>query len=657
MNNQQQLEFELQRFKAIIDFSDDAIISKTLNGIILSWNKGAERIFGYSAPEVIGKPMLLLIPTERQHEETEILSRISIGERVEHFETARQRKDGRLINISATISPIFDDSGKIIGASKIARDITERSKSEKMLEENEQRIQAIINNTVDAIVTINEEGNIESFNIAAINIFGYEKNEVIGKNIKMLMPEPFHSKHDNYLINYVTTGNKKIIGIGRELVGMKKDGTIFPMELSVSEVSLSDRRIFTGIIRDISEKKQAEQALLKAKTEAEEANRAKSDFLASMSHEIRTPMNAIIGMSELLIESDLTEEQLKYVKMLKDAGDNLLILINDILDLSKVEANLIVLEVIEFDLQSAMQKVCDLMSTKAMLKGLSIGCSRLEDISMYLKGDPNRLKQILINLIGNAIKFTEHGSIMIGVEKIGVTLNAQGAEILELRFFVKDTGIGIPPEKISVIFDKFTQADSSTARKYGGTGLGLAISKRLLELMGGRLWVESEVGKGSAFYFTVPFEVIKQAKQSSEKSVDVSLTETQGGVPKALNILVVDDSNDNRVLMLAYFTKTPHYVETAENGAIAVEKFKSSKYDLILMDVQMPIMDGYTATAEIRAIEAIKGLVKTPIVALTANAMKEDELQSIKSGCDGHLAKPIKKAVLMDAIAKYTKNI
>ena len=378
-----------------------------------------------------------------------------------------------------------------------------------------------------------------------------------------------------------------------------------------------------------------------AKAAAESASQTKSDFLASMSHEIRTPMNAIIGIADLLAKTPLSSKQNEYVQIFRRSGDNLLNLINDILDLSKVETSQLELERTGFSLNDLLEKVTEMVAVRAHEKGLALVCEIAPKVPTDLVGDPTRLRQVLLNLLGNAIKFTESGEVALRV-----TPDADSSVPGALRFTISDTGIGIPGEKLGAVFERFTQADSSTTRRYGGSGLGLTISKRLVELMGGRIWVESGVGKGSVFSFAVPLEIWAGARRRAAMPVG---TGPEPPLP-ALHILLVEDSPDNRTITVAYLQDTPYRVEIAENGAIACEKFTAGHYDLVLMDRQMPVMDGLTATRAIREWEQANHRPPTPIIALTAAALKGDQEKCMAAGCTAYLTKPIKQEVLLQAI-------
>nr|CRH05249.1 Putative histidine kinase with HAMP domain, HisKA domain, HATPase domain and response regulator receiver domain [Candidatus Magnetococcus massalia] len=389
------------------------------------------------------------------------------------------------------------------------------------------------------------------------------------------------------------------------------------------------------------ENHRAQHQLMAAKESAEKANRAKSDFLAVMSHEIRTPLNVVIGMSDELLEGELSHQQRGFVKLLQKSGGLLLELINDLLDLSKIEAGQLELQKAPFDPQLLLYEVVEVFRVRANKKGVKIELGDGDGLPQRIMGDSPRIRQVVVNLLGNAIKFTENGVIRISASREGNWL----------RVAVRDSGIGIPQAQQARIFDKFTQAEEGMRRKHGGSGLGLTISRMLVELMGGKIGVTSQLGEGSLFHFTLPMELAEVAVPHPSEGLLTAQEPPQSTTSRPLSILVVDDSADNRTLLETFLRHSPHHVQMTTNGQEAVERVLMERFDLILMDVQMPVMDGYTATQAIREWERKNGMGHMTIVAITAHALSEDRARSLQAGCDDHMTKPIRKKRLLEMVA------
>jgi CheY-like chemotaxis protein/nitrogen-specific signal transduction histidine kinase len=426
------------------------------------------------------------------------------------------------------------------------------------------------------------------------------------------------------------------------------------VDASISVLKDSHGKIIgsIGIMRDITKQIRIQEMLLQAKLSAEEANSSKSLFLAKMSHELRTPMNAVLGMLDLTLDTQLTPEQKDNLKVAKEAASNLLGLLNDILDLSKAEAGKITIESLEISPREVIQSVCKGLVVLAQSKGLELKCSIADDVPNLIMGDPTRLRQIIINLVNNAIKFTHKGYVEVALKQV-----SRQEKECELMFSIRDTGIGIPKDRLDALFEIFTQVDEKTSRRYGGTGLGLAISKKLVEMMGGRIWVESEEDHGSAFNFIVKLPVSETAKAyvaAQTAQADLAGVAQSNGVGK-VRILMAEDNRVNQVITVRILEKWGWEVVAANNGKEALEALGKSHFDLILMDDHMPEMSGVEATQIIRSEEKQTGM-HIPIIAMTANAMAGDREKYISLGMDDYVSKPIDREVLFQTIVNAVKQ-
>lgn len=659
------------------------------------------------------------------------------------------------------------------------------------VQENEQRIAAILEGIQDAVITIDAKGKVLTFNASAESIFGYSAQDLVGQNIKVLMPEAMAIKHDGFLQRFTPPEQSDVIGHSRELSALRSSGEEFPIDLRVSKITTGDKVLYVGLLRDITKRKaleekerQVAEELLKARQAADDANQAKSDFLANMSHEIRTPMNAVIGLSDLCLMTELQPKQRDYLGKIHSSATSLLGIINDILDFSKIEAGKLTLEELPFEIDAILDNLATVILVKTQEKGVELLFDRSPEVPSVMVGDALRIGQVLVNLCNNAAKFTEKGEIIV---KIQMLHSLEGR--LRLLFEVRDSGIGMTPEQQGRMFQSFSQADSSTTRKYGGTGLGLAICKQLVELMNGRIWVESEPGVGSTFAFEIEvgeskesavrrfeptpdvrgihalivddndtareildsylsaftfdttsiadpkqaLDILRKAdkpydlvvldwmmpgmsglelataikscndlpqlpklilvsafygadlvEHSGAEHIDHFLSKpvspshlfdsimqvfghqmaekmadrrSRGAFEMAelkpiwgAQILLVEDNEVNQEVASELLRHAKLLVDIANHGQEALDRLAEKQYDCVLMDIQMPVMDGYTATRAIRSQGQYDGL---PVIAMTANASSEDRDESLKQGMDAHLSKPIDPKELYQTLLKW----
>lgn len=637
-------------FRVVFEKSAAAITVTDKNERIVAWNPMAEKMLSMNQKELFNKPVQDLYTAE----EWRRMRALRIRERGMLADIATQvvRSDGSMLDVNVSISVLKNAQGEVIGSIGILNDITNLKMVENKLRDSENKMRVILDNSPAAILVTDQQQRVISWNTFAENLLGMTKKDMSHLPASSLYPpeEWQRIRSENNLLK----GSKHHM----ETKVVCKNGNVIDVDLSVN-VLRDEKNNFLGsigIIQDITEQKKFRQMLLMAKLAAEEANSAKSLFLAKMSHEVRTPMNAVIGMIDLTLETKLTDEQRENLKVAKDAADNLLGLLNDILDLSKAEAGKITIEKVELNVHDMVKNVCRGLAILAEKKQIDLLWNIDDRIPKYLIGDPVRLRQVIINLVNNAIKFTHKGFVRVKVE-----LASLKEKHSELIFTVQDSGIGIPPDKHESIFDLFSQADDHTTRKYGGTGLGLAICKKLVEMMDGRIWVESKPNEGSAFKFNILFDVASNQPLAPGTAVapeGFPVGNNGGGNSTAgLRILVAEDNHVNQKIILKMLEKKGWAATTAVNGREVLEFLNKQTYDIILMDDQMPEMTGIEATRLIRSEEKQTGN-HVIIIAMTANAMAGDKEFYLKQGMDGYVSKPINRELLFTELEKLieTKN-
>ncbi|WNS46217.1 PAS domain S-box protein [Paenibacillus sp. MMS20-IR301] len=643
------------RYKSLFEYNPSAISAMDLAGSIQSLNASLQQLTGYSRDTLLYSSYSEIIEQDEQEFVNERFV-AAAGGTAQTFETKVIRRDGQRVDVSMIYVPILMDS-RVVGVFAITSDITERKRHLEQIEKLSYEHALILNSVSEGIFGINLAGETVFINPAAAVMLGYEPGELAG-NIKL------------YTIAQTWTDGEMFPG-GRSMmtefllgqhayeeqegIFWRQDGSSFLVKYRMT--ALYDNGEHKGavvVFRDITE----EKAIVRAKESAEQADRAKSEFLAIMSHELRTPMNGIIGMADLLSGTELSEEQQYYTQIINKSGGALLHILNEVLDFSKIESGMMTLDLQPVDIRQVIQGVCELFYPRVKEKDLILRSDADPAIPGLVITDENRLRQILVNLVGNAVKFTEEGEV-----EISAKLEAEGElGLLVLKFVVRDTGIGIPQGSQSLLFQSFSQLHPSINRKYGGTGLGLAISKKLAELLGGTIGVDSSEGEGSEFYFTIEVMSAGEAPGHHARAGAVSADEYKNGifeteVPEGqygpLSILIAEDHPVNQQLLRAYLLKRGYAADVVQNGKLAAEAVLARNYDLVFMDIQMPVMDGIEATGVIREEKGLSPV----IIAATAFARKEDKEMCLRAGMQDFISKPIRTEELDRVLREWSANL
>ncbi len=641
-----QLAESLSLKDAILESALDCVITVNRDSHIIEFNPAAEKTFGYKKSEVAGKTLMetIIPPSLREAHKDGMAHYIETGEGPvlgKRIEIVAMRSDGSEFPVELAIKPYRLSETEYFSA--YIRDITERKKAELELRESERKANALLESSPAGILAVDGEGQIVFANSMLETLFGYAREDLMGSDIEMLIPDQLRDRHVEFRHAFMEKPKVRIMGTGRELKGRHKNGSVFDIEVGLSFIETNRGPLVMAFVTDISRRKRDELELMNAKELAEDANRAKSQFLANMSHEIRTPMNAIMGISQALSKyntENLTPKQLEGFVRIYEAGKRLLQLVNDILDISKIEAHKMPVKCDAFLLSDLISAVRGLGQALVRDKEIEFTVERDPSTPDVIVSDMAKLHQIILNVVGNAVKFTARGQVILRVFQ----------DESKLWFEVQDTGIGIDQSDMSSLFDEFSQVDGSTTRKYQGTGLGLAICKKMLALLGGKIMLESEPGEGTVARFWIPLKGGAERHRTSGSSTVIERRTQTSHERRSPLILVAEDEEAGR-LVVELMLSSHYRLVFAEDGQEAVDKYFAEQPDVVLMDVMMPVMDGYQALDQINE-HALEHDV--PVIAFTSKAMKNDHEALISYGFTDYLSKPVDSNVMDAMLKKYT---
>lgn len=622
------LDTSLPRWQHIANTMAEALLVVNARQVIQQVNSAACRLFGYNRDELVGHSLAILLPDSTHFSHNGFEALLTEGA-LSGTETVLQAKNGRFLITKLSSSVIRNEFGEVQEFILLLQDVTVRNRTVEALAASEERLRSTLASVSDLIFVLNKDNIFVEYYADADDDKFPSFHEVIGQTIDEVFSVPLVRQMKQAIARVAATKSIQSFDCSS---GEVDPPLWFNVRLAVRRGEGGEYAGVTAVVRDITAGKRAEQELRRAKEAAETATLIKSEFLANMSHEIRTPLNGVLSLAQMLLDTNLDDEQREFANTIRISGDILHHVVSQILDFSKIESDQFELEEQPFNLQKCLKESIDLLTPQAQVKGLTLKFLVEGQVPVKVVGDATRLRQVLVNLLDNAVKFTEVGEVIVTLQSRDLPHSRH-----EIQVSVHDTGIGIPRESFDRLFVSFSQVDASTTRRYGGAGLGLAISSRLVSAMGGRIWLESEVGVGSTFHFTAQ---LKGLPEQPAAPTDMPLFNEAMGNEKPLRILMAEDNLINQKVVQRILNKLGYQVDVTGNGVEAVQALKQQVYDVVLMDIQMPEMDGVEATKQIR--QTVPGISQPHIVAMTANALAGDREQYLAEGMDDYISKPVR---------------